>query len=123
MRYRELYLRGSREDIINFIERLSDERGFIVERLGREHIRIYSERRGVFREALRTLFWGGGRRRYPSNYPLLDIIILTPYTGVVQVIIGMRELSRDVGEYFYNALMREYLPYQPWLDFKRSSTP
>ena len=122
MYFKELYLRSKKENIIEFIKRITDENGYVIKIYGENHLRICSSSKGLFKDALKVLLWKGGRR-YPPNYPLIDIILLTPYKDITQVIIGFKEVTSDIGELYYNELLRKYMPYQPWIEFKKLSTP
>ncbi|HEW94212.1 MAG TPA: hypothetical protein ENF47_05865 [Thermoprotei archaeon] len=122
MYFKELYLRSKKENIIEFIKRITDENGYVIKIYSENHLRIYSSSKGLFKDALKVLLWKGGRR-YPPNYPLIDIILLTPYKDITQVIIGFKEATSDIGELYCNELLRKYMPYQPWIEFKKLSTP
>jgi len=119
MIYKELYLVGDRDSIREYILKFSEENGLRTYSSPREYlIRIISPRSSMARDTLRTLFWGGGSRKYPPNYPLLEIILFKPQENVTQLIFRIREAFRDVGEIYYNELIKKYTPYDKWVKFR-----
>jgi len=123
MRYLELYLIASPEEILDSIKKKSREMEMELKyALKENHIRIVSPDKGIMKESLKILLWKGGKR-YPPNYPLLDIVLFKINERVTEILFRINEVFPQVAREFYDHLVRNFRLYDKWVEFKRLSTP